>query len=194
MCKFRPIPEHPEYLINKKSEVFSLKSNKLLKKSERDEGYFYHSFGYGGKVKHYLTHRLLARVFLDLPSLCSDLQVDHIDRDRKNNQLSNLQVLTPEEHRKKTNIDLGHTEYKEKFCTRCNKLLGVKTAGGICNTCIQNSRPKPSVEDIEYWVTKHSWVRASKELGLSDNGLRKRYRKLTGKDPKLLKKKPNIEV
>lgn len=49
-----------------------------------------------------------------------------------------------------------------------------------------------SAEEIEYWVLNFSWTRASKELGLSDNGLRKRYTKLTGLNPKTIKDRGDV--
>ncbi|MFP9058711.1 hypothetical protein, partial [Enterococcus faecalis] len=60
-----------------------------------------------------------------------------------------------------------------------------------CKSCTPKGitiNPDITVEQIEYWVSKYSWIRASKELGLSDTGLRKRYKSLTGKDPKSIKK------
>lgn len=57
---------------------------------------------------------------------------------------------------------------------------------GYCGHCYSQPLVNNAitVKDIEYWVINFSWTRASKELGLSDNGLRKRYTKLTGKSPK----------
>lgn len=62
-----------------------------------------------------------------------------------------------------------------------------RISGKKCGSFVEKKTIEISAEEIEYWVTNFSWTRASKELGLSDNGLRKRYTKLTGNSPKSLK-------
>lgn len=47
-----------------------------------------------GKTKIYLIHRLVASAFLGK----SNLQVDHIDGDKLNNRLDNLEYVTPREN------------------------------------------------------------------------------------------------
>ena len=124
--------------------------------------------------------------------------MDHKDRDKTNNSLANLKVLSKDDHIKKTLVERGHNSYGQG-ATRC-------TCGNIkerralsCRNCFNLASKKPenikkllnpeiTAEMIEQWVSEFSWVRAAKELGLSDNGLRKRYRSLTGKDPKSIKK------
>lgn len=183
-----PIPEYPEYLVNKQGQLYSLKSNKLLKTPVNSCGYPRVIVHYNGITTHLLLHRVLARVFKDLPSLDSILEVDHNDTNKLNFSLDNLIVRTKEEHHQKTMVDRGFNTHN-KLCIDCHE--PVKHSGTQrCFTCSKIYSRKPieiSVEDIEYWVLKYSWVRAGKELGLSDNGVRKRYKSLTGKDPKELK-------
>lgn len=177
-----------EYVINKQGQIFSYFSQRFLTEFTNSKGYKYYTLSINGKNKNYLTSRLLAFVFLDLPSLDSALEVDHIDSNLENNKLDNLQVLTAVDHNKKTCKDLNYKVHDKKYCKTCNKLLDSKNISGFC---LQHYKPETKIiikaEDIEYWVRSYSWVRAAKELGLSDNGLRKRYKKLTGKDPKSIK-------
>jgi hypothetical protein len=100
--------------------------------------------------------------------LDSDLEVDHIDTNPTNNNIKNLQALSKEDHLDKTLSDKG-------WSRRLPSLPRELKYKDI------------TAEEIEYWVTNFSWVRAGKELGLSDNGLRKRYKLLTGKCPKTIK-------
>lgn len=75
----------------------------------------------------------------------------------------------------------------KKSCPTCGKLLENKNTTGYCI----KHRPvlkEIDVKDIEYWVSNFSWTRAAKELGMSDNGLRKRYKNITGLDPKSILK------
>lgn len=84
-----------------------------------------------------------------------------------------------------------HFKYLEdKICPVCNNTYSPTNSNRIyCSVKCSQSVYKVdiSLEDIVYWVTNYSWVRAGKELGISDNGLRKKYKKLSGLDPKLIK-------
>lgn len=184
ITKFKEIPEYPNYLISPQGEVYSLISNRLLSISTNTTGYKY--FRVENGTKNLLLSRVLARVYKDLPSLDSKLEVDHDDRDKNNNDLDNLIVRTKEEHIAKTVLERGFIIQTESFCSSC----GVKITKGAqyCREHYKTVKSDITVEQIEYWVKNYSWVRASKELGLSDNGLRKRYKALTGKDPKNIKK------
>ncbi|UGO55733.1 putative HNH endonuclease [Escherichia phage JLBYU43] len=187
LTEFKEIPEYPDYLISREGRVYSKISNKLLSIRTNTTGYKY--FGVENGTKNILLSRALARVYKDLPSLTSDLEVDHDDTDISNNDLDNLIVRSKLDHYEKTCFDRGISPPKQSFC----KVCGIRIAGKstYCLKHYSESKVKDnsvSAEQIEYWVSNYSWVRAAKELGYSDNGLRKRYKALTGKDPKSIKK------
>lgn len=183
---FTAVPEFPEYLISEQGEVYSTKSNRLLRIQLNSGGYPYVTFTYNYTRYQLLLHRLLARVFKDLPYLDSPLEVDHDNRDRLDFSLPNLVVRSREEHRTKTTLERGHLLGGSR-CRTCDIPIG--SGRSYCLTHYRETLPHQEItpEDIEYWVLNFSWTRASKELGLSDNGLRKRYKTLTGKDPKTIK-------
>jgi len=176
ISEYKEIPEHPEYLVSPSGKVYSTKSNRLLSVSKQSAGYFRFAVRKDNKTVFLLLHRVLARVFGSLPSLDSELEVDHDDGDKENIALDNLVVRTKEEHRIKTTISLGRVVGGKRKQER--KFPDCERYGGDNITS----------EEIEYWVSNYSWVRASKELGLTDNGLRKRYKRLTGKCPKSIVK------
>lgn len=194
MEEFIPIPDYPQYLISRDGRLYSTKTNKLLTLFLNNRNYPYYSLCIEGKTKNLLVSRILAYVFKDLPSLDSDLEVDHNDGNTMNFELTNFIVRTPQEHMTKTLKQRGLNKARESFCAICSKKLDITNSSGLCNVHYQenlrNTRvknPEITSEQIEYWVKNFSWVRAAKELGYSDNGLRKRYRSLTGKDPKSIK-------
>lgn len=176
---FLPLPEHPEYLVNSKGSVYSTKSNKELSSWVNNKGRYLVTLSLNGTNKHYQISRLVARVFGNLPSLDSDLEVDHKDSDKSNNDISNLIALSKADHLDKT---LGRV-FEVKVCKSCGGPVSTRHTK-LCISCVPIKSEDITVEQIEYWVKTFSWVRAGRELGLSDNGLRKRYTKLTGKNPK----------
>lgn len=181
----KEIPEYPAYLITEDGRLFSTKSNRFLKTFTNSAGYLYFTIRHENKNKNLLTHRVLARVYKDLPSLDSELEVDHDDCDKLNNALDNLIVRTKQEHIIKTCIERGNRNPKSIICMDCGVKIShqaIRCRG--CSDKERHNKPAITAEQIEYWVCNYSWVRAGKELGYSDNGLRKKYKALTGKDPK----------
>jgi hypothetical protein len=183
MTDLVPIPGYDRYRISKDGRIWSSKSNRFLKGSSKNSrGYLFVGLTENNKTKFFLTHRLLAFVFLDLPSLESDLEVDHIDGNKTNNSLNNLQVLSKEAHLLKTN---GASLY----CSKCNinKIQKSRNKTGLCRNCLDN-KSNITLDQIVHSVLTHNWSGAAKILGMSDNGLRKRYKKLSGLDPKNIKR------
>jgi hypothetical protein len=155
-------------------------------KLDKTLGYLYfidtnHPLATGNSGRVYL-HRHIKSLQLNR-WLTSKEVVHHIDENRINNELTNLEILSQEEH---ASVHLRKLE--DRVCIQCNKLYRPKTSKQkYCSRDCVPSSNDISVEDIVYWVKNYSWVRAGKELGITDNGLRKKYKKLTGLDPKLLK-------
>lgn len=185
MLGFSEIPEYPNYLINEEGRVYSTISNKYLKLSKQSTGYLRFAVRKDGKTHFLLLHRVLCRVYGTLPSLASKLEVDHIDGDKTNNNLSNLQAICGGSHLEKTLKSRGFS--KVGYCS-CGARLS-NNDNTKCYSCYSKTFPSNniSISDLEYWVTEYSWTRASQELGMSDSGLRKYYKRATGKDPKNLK-------
>ena len=188
----KTIPEFPNYKITEEGLVWSEYLKGFLSPYDNGKGYLCVKLHKDGVQYTYALHRLLARVYKELPSLDSDMEVDHKDRNRQNISLENLQVLTKEQHLLKTLSDRNHKLSGIEKSTICPTCLGHKDPfAKQCRSCANNSQIKDitiSAEQIEYWVSNYSWTRAGKELGYSDNGLRKRYKSLTGKDPKSIKR------
>jgi hypothetical protein len=86
------IPQYPEYSVTKDGQVWSHKSNKFLTPVSNGIGYLRVQFG--GKTKY--VHRLVAETYL--PNPASKEQVNHIDGNKTNNSLTNLEWCTPKEN------------------------------------------------------------------------------------------------
>ena len=54
-----------------------------------------------GKQNHKFVHRLLAQAYL--PDYSEDLEVDHIDRNKTNNDISNIRMVTKSENQQNRN-------------------------------------------------------------------------------------------
>ena len=83
------IEGHPNYMISNHGRIYSLKRKIYLKPALNNHGYYYVNLN----KKSIKVHRLMAENFI--PNPLNLEMVDHIDRDKKNNQLNNLRWVTP---------------------------------------------------------------------------------------------------
>lgn len=71
----------------------------ILKAYKINSGYLAVKLKYDGKRYHKLIHRLVALAFLDNNLESTKLEVNHIDGNKLNNKLSNLEVVTSSENK-----------------------------------------------------------------------------------------------
>lgn len=81
------------------------RNNKLLKPSINHYGYYYVVLCKEGKSKTFRIHRLVLLAFKGN----SDLIVDHINGNKLDNKLSNIEYVTPRENSKRYHIQQNTT-------------------------------------------------------------------------------------
>lgn len=85
-----------KYKITNDGRIYSEYLGDYLKPFYSKGGYVRVKLNYGDRSKKFMVHRLVALAFIDNPN--NKPQVDHIDRDRTNNHVSNLQWVTAKEN------------------------------------------------------------------------------------------------
>lgn len=108
---FKEIKGYEHYLVSDSGEVYSLKSNKILKPDIDKDGYeIYRISNEENKRKAFKGHRLVGLTFIDNPNNLPI--VNHIDGNKRNNHLSNLEWCTNEynvQHAVKTGLMTPYT-------------------------------------------------------------------------------------
>tara|TARA_R110000744_G_scaffold213694_1_gene332556 strand:- start:3242 stop:3685 length:444 start_codon:yes stop_codon:yes gene_type:complete len=89
------IKGNSNYLILDNGHIYSKKRDNFVSWIDDGSGYNYVDLKIFGKRKCYKVHRIVAEHYL--PVLGGEYQVDHIDRNKNNNNVSNLRWVTREE-------------------------------------------------------------------------------------------------
>ena len=95
----------------KNSKNFYIKKGQIIKPIRCTNGYYEYVLHKNGKKKIWLVHRLVATVFIPNPGGLE--QVNHKDENISNNNVMNLEWVTP-----KQNANYGTRNYK---CRECNR-------------------------------------------------------------------------
>lgn len=99
LSNFKPIPGYEDlYLVNKDGQIYSKKRNKLLSPDKDKYGYLQVKLCKNGEIKNFKVHRLVALTFIQNPLNLP--QVNHLDGDKLNNNISNLEWCTCSQNNK----------------------------------------------------------------------------------------------
>jgi len=108
--ELHPIKNYPGYKVNKLGLIWSNYSGKFLKKCKNRGGYHYVCLKKGKKYQKVTVHKIVASVFLKKGK--GTTEVNHIDGNKLNNSVFNLEWVTSSQN-KKHGFNLGL--YKKKF-------------------------------------------------------------------------------
>ena len=100
-----------KYKIYDNGEIFSLKSNKFMLKQMNLSGYYHVTLSDDNVSKNYLIHRLVVEAFIG--KIPDNKVVDHIDRNKTNNNINNLRIVTQSVNGK--NRDFNNSTIIQKF-------------------------------------------------------------------------------
>lgn len=93
---FVKIEGFEKYEVSNLGKVRNIKSGRILKPSLHRDGYLKHLLYENNKRKNLLLHRIMAIAFIDNPE--EKPKVNHIDENKLNNDLSNLEWCTVREN------------------------------------------------------------------------------------------------
>lgn len=106
------------------------------------------------------------------------LELHHIDGNRFNNLLSNLQILCPNCH-SKTDNNSGKALKKSKtiYYCKCGKIKKKKSL--TCKSCVDKKRKveRPSYEILKKEVEEFGFLSTGRKYKVSDNSIRKWFKR-----------------
>ena len=153
---FVKIDGFEKYEVSNLGKVRNIKSGRILKPYLTKKGYLMHLLYENNKQNHLLLHRIIATAFIDNPE--EKPQVNHIDENKLNNDLSNLEWCTVRENnihgtrtkrvaekcsKKVIQLDLNDNVLNEfESMTQAEQETGVsrRSIGRCCNGKLKSSR------------------------------------------------------
>jgi hypothetical protein len=109
---------YPNYLIYEDGRVWSKTRKIFLKQQKNMGGYLQLRICKNNKYKDFLIHRLIAIHYI--PNDNNYPQIDHIDRNKLNNNISNLRWCDSKINNN-NKCKLSKTNTGEKYITKCEK-------------------------------------------------------------------------
>ena len=152
----KAIKQYPNYFVTEEGLVFSSKTNKFLKFSYDQQGYQRVGLYVGNyKSKTIKVHRLVAETFVD--NIENKKDVNHIDGNKSNNNIHNLEWCTRSEN------------IKHAFANGL-KTITQKQIDGV------KSRFSKRVLDTKTGIIYNSLKEASVDLGINYHTLKNNFR------------------
>lgn len=92
-CEWKDSVVFPrQYAVSSNGQVYSKRTNKILKPNKDRDGYLYYVLCVGGERRTVKAHRLVALTFME--NRDGKATVDHINADRADNRIENLRWAT----------------------------------------------------------------------------------------------------
>lgn len=146
---WKDIPEYEKlYKISTKGHIYSYKHDIIVSQRKNNKGYMRVDLHKDGKYKSYLVHRLVALTFIPNPE--NKPEVNHLDENKENNCVENLEWTTYKENR--------------NYGSRNEKI-------SISNTGRKTPSMQKQIYCIELNKTFNSLKEASKELNINCGNL-----------------------
>ena len=157
--KFYSHPIYSKYFASEDGQIISKKHKKILKFwLNRDKGYQYFSLFIYNTKKSYLVSRFVYECFKgEIPV---DKDVDHIDSNKKNNSINNLQLLSHKENVRKARckkvISLNIETQEEKIFDSIKEAgefydIFASNISAICKKKMKTSKSKKDGKKYQFF-------------------------------------------
>jgi uncharacterized protein (DUF2147 family) len=166
----KQIKDYPNYLITTDGRIFNLKKMIFLKKLLNNSGYYNICLYNENGGKFYLVHRIMAQTYL--PKDDTRNFVNHIDGNKENNFLCNLEWCTHKENMQHAwENGLSKTSEKQRQNGRNTIHIALKAANelkrkkiiDISNGKIYNSSKEAALELGYKKETLANWLNGHRE-------------------------------
>ena len=124
---------YDNYEVSNYGNVKNIKYNRLIKQVKDKGGYLIVCLSKNKKHKNFKVHRLVASVFLVNDDVINKTQVNHIDENKENNMINNLEWVTPRQN-------INHGTCVERRAKNNSKKVRCVETGIIYSSTVEAGR------------------------------------------------------
>lgn len=152
------IEDYPNYSINESGTVINITTNKVLKWRKTLKGYCYVTLYKEGVPKNYFIHRLVALAFIPNPDNLPC--VNHIDEDKTNNCVNNLEWCTQAYNNnygtrtERSCVKVAQYSKDGEFIKQYSSVKEAANAVGVGPTCISKV-----LNSSRYTAGGYKWIK-----------------------------------
>ena len=154
--KFYSHPIYSQYSASKDGQILSNKRKKILKLITKGKGYLYFGLYINNIQKSYLVSRFVYECLKG--NIPDDKEVDHIDSNKENNQIDNLQLLSHAENTRKSrcrkvkSFNIETREEKNFISVNEAAKYNCISPSSVCLTCKKRTKVVKSKRDGMIYV------------------------------------------
>jgi len=174
-----------------KGEGFFIVKEHPIKPFVTSLGYLQYNLAINGKVKKKYAHRLTSEAFI--PKIKDKNEVNHIDGNKKNNFVENLEWCNRKENMRhfsnkyQTEQNNRETFWEESRngieqiytnCPKCGRKMSISSS--LCRNCERYNKKSllmPERDILKGKISCGNFTKVAKEYGVTDNTIRKWCRK-----------------
>lgn len=127
--QWKPIRD-TKYLISDTGVIKNNKTNRILNQYVNMNGYNIVTLSHNNVVKTFKVHQLVAEVFLNHTPCKHLLVINHIDHNRLNNNLNNLEIISMRENTNKLHLKSTSKYAGVSLQKKTNRWLAYKMING----------------------------------------------------------------
>ena len=167
----KPVPSFPFYLVTTMGRVYSVSSGRFLATQRSKKTGYPQATLIGETRKNFNVHLLVANAFIPKPDTTDKLYVNHIDGDKSNNNVKNLEWVTNAENinhafRTGLNTNRGENHHNSKLTAKdveeIRSLVHLKGKKGIGTTMIAKKYGITKSNILSIW-SGNSWSEAKRK-------------------------------
>lgn len=158
MEEYKEIPKS-HYLVSNYGNIKNQFTDYVLKQHRGSSGYLQVGFLVDNKKMSLMVHRLVAKMFIENPM--GKKEVNHIDGDKSNNKVENLEWVTPKENMRHA-YDIGlykkynNQTYKGCFGAKHNRSIKIKCGNIVYHGYSEASRETGLSVSTIHWGVKNN--------------------------------------
>lgn len=170
---FKQIPGFYQYEINKIGVVRKIKTGQIIKPFDNGIGYStIRLLKSVGDRRNMYVHRLVYQTFVG--TIDEDKEINHIDHDKSNNQLSNLEMISHRRNVRKS-LEFRGIKKAKQYCEDCGAII-YRTSMRCTKCCAKMARKvkeRPGKQELRKLIHSYSFLELGRMFGVSDNAIRK---------------------